>query len=206
MGLTQVVNPVQQNQSVGVQNPALTLDKQGAQLASELHGKWYNAAYNGGLFQAATAAAGTTIPVSTTTGATFAIYNPIGSGKVVELVRYNAVLLNATAVVGGIGLGIATGLTLAPTGLTVAPSSGAAYLGGSGTAVCQVYTVATIVATTRYHWMGIGYGATSGAFGGLQYDFDGQILLYPGSLAHVVGTAAQTSASAQSITWAEWTA
>lgn len=193
------------NVDVGSASQTLGQGRQAELLTSDVHGKAYAATYAGNVFCAATAAAGTTIPVSTATAATFVFYNPIGSGVVMELIRYNAALVAATTVVGAVGLGIATGLTVAPTGLTVAPSLGNAKLGGGNANVCQVYTVATIVATTRFFWMSLGYGAvTNGSLGGLQYDFDGQIVLTPGSLAHVVGTAAQTSAAAQSITWAEW--
>lgn len=176
----------------------------GEVLASELHGKWYAAARRGQVFIGATAAAGTTIPVSSATAATFTLYNPIGSGVNLELITYRMAIAAATLVVSPILLGIARGLTVGPTGLT-ALTSGPALIGGGGGALGKLYSVATIVATTEFFPM-FNVSAVAGVLSNCIYQFDGEIMLAPGSLVHVCGTAAQASAAAQGFTWAEWKA
>lgn len=204
-GMTQttgLVTNVGTTNTADSQDPPIALGRQNDQMVSDVHGKWYTSAYRGRLFEGSTAAAGTTIPVSSATAATFTLYNPIGSGVNLELVSYDSSVQNATTVVSSILLGIASGLIVAPTAVT-ALTVRSGLLGSNAAALGQLYSVATIVATTTFFHVGA-YGATSGAFGPVHYDFDGKIILAPGSLVHVCGTAAQTSASAQSISWAEW--
>lgn len=180
------------------------MGKQGEALMSEVHGKWYNAAIRGNLFIGSTAAAGTTVPVSSATAATFTLYNPIGSGVNVELVRYNAGSTTTTLVAGGILLGLASNLIVAPTSVT-ALTTRAALLGGNAAAKARLYSVATIVATTDFYTM-FSVSATSGLGPNFSHDFDGSVVLAPGSLAHVCAFAAQTQTWDQTFVWAEWPA
>jgi hypothetical protein len=180
--------------------PSLLGGRQGEAIVAELHGKWYSAALNGKLFIGSTAAAGTTIPISSATAATFALYNPASSGKNIELARYTLSPNNATLVVSAVQLGIATGIAT-PAGTALTPRS--ALLGNSATPQGLLYSAATIVATTSFYHM-FGVSATAGLAGPLLHDFDGSVLLAPGSLVHVTGTAAQSQAHAQTFVWAEW--
>ena len=182
--------------------PVQVFGKQADGLVSEVHGKWYTAAYRGKLFQAGTAAAGITIPISSATAATFMIYNPIGSGVNIELARLTVGATNATLVVSPLLLGYASGLLVAPTGIT-ALTNRASLIGGNGVAQAVVASAATITATTLFYTL-FSVSATSGLGPNFVYDFDGTILLAPGSLVHLCGTAAQTQATAVSVTWAEW--
>lgn len=198
-----VINPAATRQPLGGAPVAEGLGQQGEQYMSEIHGLFWAAAISGNLFRGSTAAAGTTIPVSSATAATFTLYNPIGSGVNVELVRYISSVQNATLVVSSILLGISSPLTVAPTGLT-ALTSGPAIFGGPGVNKAQLYSVATITATTVFHNMGA-YSATSGLMGAIDAPlFMHGIGIAPGTLVHVCGTAAQTSGSAQTFVWAEW--
>ena len=184
-------------------NPVLLGGKAGEAIVSELRGKYFTANYRGKLFLSAGAAAGTTIPISSATAATTMLYNPIGSGVVLELIRVNVGILNATLVVSGISLGLISGLTVAPTGIT----AGAVVPGNLGAAFTNlgVYaTAATLAAAATKFYNLFSVSATSGLGPNFDYQFDGQLLLQPGSLVHLCGTAAQTSASLNSIAWAEW--
>ncbi len=204
MALSQgiVINPASSNQSDGsIIN--IGMGRQNEQMVSPVHGRWYTAAYRGKLFRGSTAAAGTTIPISSATAATFTLYNPIGSGVNVELVRYMSSVQNASTVVSNILLGISSPLTVAPTGLT-ALTTGPALLGGAATPAAQLYSIATITATTVFYQLG-GYGATTCVTQSMiDHIFEGMVMIAPGTLVHVCGTAAQTSASTQTIVWAEW--
>jgi hypothetical protein len=183
-------------------NPQLLGGKAGEGIVAELHGKYYTSTYRGKTFLGSTAAAGTVIPISSATAATFVLYNPIGSGVNIELISANVAILNATTVVSSIALGIASGLIVAPTSVTkLTPIAG--LLGGSAVAQAQLYSVATIVATTTFFPL-FSVSATAGAFSNFNYKFDGEIVLAPGSLVHLCGTAAQSSASMNAFSWSEW--
>lgn len=184
-------------------NPLVLQGKAGEILAAELHGKWYTASYRNRVFNASTVAAGTTIPISSTTAPTFTLYNPLGSGVNVELISTDVGLTNATSVVSPIALALTSGLVVAPTSVTaITPWSG--NLGGSGVAQAKVYSAATLAAASTTFLNLFSVSATSGAFPNFHYDFDGKIIVAPGSLVYLVGTAAQTSGTLNSFSWAEW--
>lgn len=183
----------------------LLAGKAGEAVVSELHGKYYTSNYRNRVYLSAGAAAGTTIPISSTTAPTFTLYNPIGSGVVAEVIHINVSILNATTVVSGIGIGSLTQLLVAPTSVTAIP-----IVSGNGLSVsnpaCQLWSAATLAAAaTRFYTM-FSVSATSGAFPNFNYQADGTILLQPGSLIFLCGTAAQTSASLNSICWSEFPA
>src|SRR5262245_50351994 len=104
MPLTQgvVQNPASTSLSDG-SNPVLAVGKQGEQLASEVHGKWYTINKRGNVFTANVT--GATIPVNATTlGSVFAIYNPRNSGVDCELIDLDITTVLATLVVNSYGL------------------------------------------------------------------------------------------------------
>lgn len=172
-------------------------------LAAEIHGPYYTPAIRGKMFRASTAAAGVTIPASNATAAVFVIYNPAGSNKVVELVRINIGITAATLVVAPISLGISAPLIVAPTSVTEIAIKSAA-IGGPGVSAIKAYSAATIVATTDFFHL-FSVSATSGLGPNFNYGFQGELLIYPGSLVHLCGTAAQASPAAVTATWSEWT-
>lgn len=176
---------------------------QGDQYVSEVHGKSWSANRGGGHFYASTAAAGVTIPISSATAATYVIYNPIGSGVRCELVDLTIGATSATLVVSPIGFGVIKGLTLAPTGLT-ALTVQSGMIGGGGVNQVQAFSAATLAnAATLFDWF-FSVSATSGLGPNFTKEFDGKRGLMPGSLVHVVGTAAQTQATAITSSWNEW--
>lgn len=177
--------------------------KSGEAIVGELHGKWYTSAYRNRVFVGSTLAAGTTIPISSTTAPTFTLYNPLGSGVNVELISIDIGITNATTVVSPISLSYTSGLIVAPTGVTALPVN-PALIGGSGKSQVNLYSVATLAAAITTSFPLFSISATSGAFPPLHYDFDGKLLLAPGSLVFLSGTAAQTSASMNGAFWAEY--
>src|SRR5580704_14123146 len=74
-------------------NPVQLFGKQSDGIVSELHGKWYTAAYNGRTYFASTLVAGVTLPVNTTTAATYLVYNPLGSAVNMELISLDVASL-----------------------------------------------------------------------------------------------------------------
>ena len=185
-------------------NQPLLQGKANELVVTELRGKYAIANYRGKHFMTQGASAGVTIPVSTTTSGTFVVFNPPGSGIYMDLGKLNVGILNATTVVSSIAWGIITGLTVAPTGVT-AMASGSAALGSSGGASLGViYSAATLAAASTKFFDLFSVSATSGAFPNFNYDHEGSLQVYPGSLVHLCGTAAQSSASLVSMTWSEF--
>jgi hypothetical protein len=186
----------------GEQNIA-TQGDMGELVTAPLRGVWSHANRSGNLFLGSTAAAGTTIPVSSATAATFGLLNPLGSNVTIELVSYQLGIVNATMVVSPILLGLISNLTVNPTALTLATMR-AAQLGGNAAPTGRLFTAGTLAAAATDFYAMFSIAATTGQPGAMQHEFNGRILLAPGSLVHVVGTAAQTSPSAQTLVWAEW--
>jgi hypothetical protein len=172
-------------------------------VVTELHGKYYTANYRGRHFMTQGASAGVTIPVSSSTVPTFTVFNPIGSGIIMELGKLNIGINNATTVVSSIHWGIISGLTVAPTGVT-AMATGTANIGGPGVPLGLVYSAATLAAASTKFFDLFSVSAAAGAFPNFNYDHEGSLILQPGSLVHLCGTAAQTNATLNSLTWSEW--
>src|SRR3990172_7887194 len=103
---------------VGIQNVADGVitkargGKEGHQIVSHVHGKWYEASVRGNVFLASTVIAGSIVPVAAATLASvFTVRNPSGSGKNVELISFTWGSSAATVVVNTVGLVIQRNLT-----------------------------------------------------------------------------------------------
>jgi hypothetical protein len=197
--------------SIASGSGAIGMGKQTDAWVSEVHGKWYTQAVNGNVFHGSTLVAGTIIPISTATAATFALYNPLGSGVNLELIAYELGISVVTVIATPIGLGFsssvggAVAVPTSPTSLTVRNG----LLGAGKAPQAQLYSVATVVATTYFKTL-FNFTATNATAGnGLgpasyKYDFDGTLLMPPGTLIQTCGLVApSTSASTQGFTWAE---
>ena len=187
----------------------------GELLAAEIHGKFYHPTRAGNVFYLATAAAGTVVPVQATNlVSTFTLWNPLGSGKNIELIRYSYGVLNATTVVSDISMYVQPGVgqtVAAPGTLTLLAIRSAAGAGATPTiaSVCTGYSAATlvnVVGTNLFRGPTMtSFGAvTSTADAPINYDFDGTFIMPPGTLITMAGTAAQTQAGSQCLTWSEW--
>ncbi len=198
--------------------PNLIGGRSGEVLDTRLHTDFYTAALNGKLFQATTLTAGTIIPVQATNlVSTFTIWNPLGSGVNVELVRYTVAWTTTVEVVSPVALWIQTavgGANAVPSALTTPISVRPALWGGSsinpiGSGGASMWGALTLVNTMATNmWQGpilFGPGAvTSTNNSPINYDFQGTTVLGPGTLATTAGFAAQTAATSQTLIWMEW--
>ena len=187
----------------------------GELLMAEVHGKYYHPNRAGNVFYLATAAAGTVVPIQATNlVSTFTLWNPLGSNKNIELIRYSYGILNATTVVSDISMYVQPGVgaaVAAPGTLTLLTIRSAAGGGATSTlpSVCTGYSAATLVDTVGTNLF---RGPTMTSFGAvtstnaapINYDFDGSFILPPGTLVTFAGTAAQSQAGSQFMSWAEW--
>jgi len=167
-------------------------------IVAELHGKWYTAAYRGRVFCAPTLIAGVTIPVNTTTAATYIIWNPVGSGVNLEMISLNVASL-AAGTVGSLLASVATQTPTSPTLLT--PIS--VPVGAGGTAQGKVATAATITAVTT-HIPLQQVQTTTGGSAMPNYRFDGELVVAPGGMINLVSNPVQTAVAIPCWFWAEW--
>lgn len=183
----------------------------GELLMAELHGKWYSAARAGRLFIDSLAHAGGVIPTNASgLVSTFSIWNPAGSGVVVELARYIlAIAGTTTAVIGNIGLveQLNVGSAIAVPGTLTAVAPAPALRGGSAASAVRFYSALTHVGTPTFlATLGLSFGTTGATPGPVTaiHDFDGTLLLMPGTIISTVSNAAQTQAMSQTLIHAEW--
>lgn len=215
-----VVNPTNAQNSDGSAVP-MALGRMADALVSEVRGKYGTMASRGGVFMAAKSSAADAIPIVTTTSAsTFALNNPLGSGKMVEVIRFVLNLLDtgaAPATANVVGFSIINTVTNATSAITKIPDPVTAgghavnLLGVAPSAsVCSAITFASAL-TVAANW-GIPMFSFPASFvptvGGFPvpmfYDFDGTLMVPPGfCITLVASTAWGANTTIPSITWLE---
>lgn len=180
----------------------------GEELVAELHGKWYTAARGGLVFIAAATAAITLPLTSAALVSKFCLINPLGSGKVMELIDADFASVSATEVVNAIQLvfqttpGGVTGLS----GLT-AGSILSSMLGSSApasTSIGTYYTAAVHTGTPTVYQTVWDVSATAVGVSSTHYEFDGKVLLYPGCIVDLVASTAALTNFVGQLRWAEF--
>lgn len=197
-------------------------DRNGALLVNGVRSLYGAHSHRGGVFLAGTSSAAIAIPVNTTTsGSTFAINNPAGSGKVAELIRFKLDFLHtnaAPATANVIGFSIVNTGTNATSSITkiadpVIAGGHPANLTGAAPAasVCSAITFASAL-TVAANW-GIpmlsfpaSWVPTVGGYPvPLIYDFNGNVLVPPGwCLTLTASTAWAGNTTIPSLSWAEY--
>jgi hypothetical protein len=195
-------------------NPSVLGGRAAELIVAELHSPLYTAAYNGFVNWVTTATGGTTIPVQAASlASTFTVWNPLGSGKNLELIGYSAAFVTATTVVSDVSLyfqtGVGGGSVAVPTNLTALTIRNG-LLGGGIASVASAYSVATLVGAIVKGPTLFAPTTTQSVAGGstgpslFNYQFRGEIIVPPGTLVTTAGNAAQSSAATQTLYWAEW--
>lgn len=183
--------------------------QQGEAYVGHVHGNYYAAAKAGLVFHAHATAK--TVPVvAANMASVFSVYNPIGSGKVLELISADIGLVLATTVVDVIGLHYEK-FTSAP---TYTAGTEISALLGSGLRSTAVYATAlthVAMGTTSAARAAIltTFGAvTSTADNPITYYFDGKVLVPAGVAVSVATSTAAWTATGMDIglSWVEWPA
>jgi len=191
--------------------PPIRMGQLGDVVVSELHGRYYETTYRGSTFTLSVATAAAITAYTGAAGGTpqIALYNPANSQK-------NAVILQASYanVVAASGAGTVTwGLWYGPTTLitqttTTAPvnnltlnKSGSAMVGFTNQALTSSTALTNVYPLGQYYW-----ATAAGAFNTAPQValIDGAIIIPPGTMIALGGTAALTSATWYgSLTWEE---
>lgn len=174
-------------------------------IVSELHGKFYTAAYRAKMFYGSTVITGQTLNTQSTTTLTFGLFNPVVTPTVAEPVSYY-LGPNATAFVSGtIYAKFSNQTPTSTTAITATVIS--TNVSKSGTASgynAQVLSAGTITAVTSFlPIMSVNSTTINGALT-YGYDFDGRFVLPSGALLDFGANPAQTNTMFQAILWAEW--
>jgi hypothetical protein len=99
-----VVGDPNQRMTDGQSLPSQLAGRQGDQYVSEIHGKYYTQSYRGKTFIAGTGIAGSVIPLAPPVSqaqTALSLWNPAGSGKMIELIRLSIGAVSATTAVIG---------------------------------------------------------------------------------------------------------
>ncbi len=210
-----VGNPVQSSSPADALNVPILTGKQSDMLVSEVHGKYFSAAYRGNVFLGATLAAGIVVPfIAATLAAKFTFHNPAGSAVVMEPIDITLLQVPGTALITGCGIGFQGPLASTagpPTSTTTtAGLTASTRIGAAGLPKTQIYTAATLTNVAIANLSPV-YGLYNNVAttvitqGPTNVRFDGLFALPPDTLGTLVDTITGTqSAAFVSLTWAEW--
>jgi hypothetical protein len=197
---------------------ALRAGRLGDQIVSELHGKYYEQTYRGNVFSigmTSTALSANTITVAATTTPIIGVWNPVGSGKNLVLLKAKNVITvaGASAVAPGafvwatsIGnAAISTGL--APLSrLTLANSGSIAKGFNISTALTGMTNALVIQQAAAFGTLVAAQGATATPMisGDAVEEFDGAFIVPPGGVVALLNTVSTTTISVASmLLWEE---
>jgi hypothetical protein len=191
--------------------PAVRQGQLGDVIVSELHGRYYEQAYRGNLFTLSVSTAAAITAYVGAAGGTpmLAVYNPVSSGKNIVPIQvgYNNVVAASGA--GTVSFALWFGPTAVITQATLTNPVNNATLNRTGS-VTQCFTnvaLTSSTALTNAYPVGFYYWAT--AAGVIQTDrnlsdINGSIIVPPGTMIALGGSAALTSATwIGSLTWEE---
>ena len=174
--------------------------KQGDTVVSELHGRYYEQTYRGNMFSISTQ--GTNVTTTAALATTFtglAISNPAGSGVHLVLNQFTAAQF-AVGVAGTIGIMGGIGV------LTASLTPQSRVIGGgqvSKALASASATISTPLLIATYGSVGSGATTVPLAFQGICKDFEGSLIVPPGSFIASYTSTAQTSAWQFSFCWEE---
>lgn len=184
-------------------------------------GKYDAAVARGRVFSQTTVVLGLAIPIYTATAPLGnVLWNPAGSGVGVKLIDYSASWVSGTAAYGGLALmakgnmpaAIATGALITAFAET-APVNG--LFGGGQASKIRSSNAGTVTVTALANGDAIQplgsinleaqTSTARGTISPLLFDFDGKIVLLPGTLAFVACRVASVALYCQTFRWEEYT-
>jgi hypothetical protein len=181
---------------------------------AELHAKYYTQAYRGQSFLGSTAAAGVVVPIYSSTGQVFGIWNVAGNKFNAALQTLDTGLVTlgtpvisslCLAYVPNAGSGIGTPISAAT---IVAPLSNIIGTIGGNT-VRFIPGTATVASSTALFLMTLGYAyfttttTTMLVATGLHYDFDEGVIVPPNMALFLGGNVATGSTMDATLRWSE---
>ncbi len=196
-------------------NPvAVVQGKLGDLLVSEVNGKYFTQCYRGNVYNYGTPLAGVTLTTTGSTVQTFGILNPAGSGKLIAPTKCRVGVTGATGTVtalawcikSGLGTGVA-GTSPFATATYVTATNARSDITGNNNVGRLVSTCTLDAAPTVWRYFGASWGApvstTVAVYPMLVDDFDGDMIVGPGTMLFLAASTAPGAATNISLTWAE---
>lgn len=203
-------------QNLGDGQPGnMRLGEGGQQIVSDLHGKYYESARRGRMFIGSSASGGIALIVPATTGGHPTLFNPLGSGRDLSIVRLelsyvsgnNAPTALEWAVTKNAGSVFGTGSPIV-TMTKVAAEPARIGSEGQSVAIWSPTTNTFVAAPVFIRAAGLslftGVAATAVAPFPLVRDYDGDLVIAPGTALSLCSQAATTTALFQvTVVWEE---
>ena len=176
---------------------------------AKTQGKYFPDVAAGNVFIASTTAAGVALPISTGTAATVGVWNT-STTKNAVLLYANIGITSGTIALGVYGLAqqycgfnIATGAPCSAV-TAVAPKN-ALLNSGKSTAMTSFSATATVTGGSAAVWFGKSHESATpvGGIFDCSYQFDGSVIVTPGTMVFLCGSVAQTGINTCSLAWAE---
>ncbi len=213
----QVINPGATSLGTG-STAAAGMSREGGMLNASSRGQYGAITANGNTFFASSPLAGSVVPLSATNQVVkFALWNPAGSGKVVELIKFSWQQFGTgTEIVTQLGLAFqpnvsVTGVPSAQTTSGVGgPFNGRIAPGASSGSVCTFWTVMTMAnpaigVSYQHLWLMNTPLATTVTDQSKIFDFGGSIIMPPDTIVTPVAALTGTEIEAcMSLVWAEY--
>lgn len=180
-----------------------------------LSAQYYSDAFNGNVFIGSTAVAGVKPPATNATAITYAIWNPLGSGKNIIPLYTQVGYSDTTSAAGNIGLSYQTGMgSQVATGSPVTAATLVAPVNAllsAGNASISKFAPSTLtLASAASYLLTFGFNqlvttaATTASIGWVwQYNYNGSLILPPGVGIFVTGNTAALSNLDLTTVWAE---
>lgn len=196
--------------------PQLSADS--AQLVQSLHGRHYEDALAGRIFSHTPTPLGEVIPIYTGTALEggMPIWNPSNSGVDVELISLQIGKTSGTSAFGaivllhrkGLGSDLAGGSEITAFAETtpvngLLGSGNVSRVKSSNDGVCTATAGVAGEAIRSFHGTGIAADATTGGLEGFDHNFNGTVIVPPGSMVWVAGTKAMVAKYCTTLTWKE---
>lgn len=167
------------------------LSKDSAQVIQSAHAKYFEAVSRGNCYAAMTAVTGVSIAsLTVTTTGQFTLHNPIGSGKLLVIMRATMGYVSGTYGAGNLVYAVSPGITATtPTGTAITAKN--LLCGGPASAAGVALTTSTITAPTPIrNFANLAASAAATALGpsNVTDDVDGEIQLLPGTGVTITGT------------------
>lgn len=192
-------------------NPLVRQNSTGDLAVSDSHARYWEATSLGNTYCVTVNAGAATAFTGGAAGTPLvSLYNPVGSGKLLVLISASIANRVAASAAGSVTFNFWGGVSAANTGTLTTPTNMLSLQTGGSVAKASsnAVTTSTTAITTNGPFYNVGtyYWATAAAATALplQADIAGQIVVYPGNLVALGGSAALTSATYDvSLIWEE---
>lgn len=201
-----IINPSSTSQT-DQSTPMFGSGRQSDTLTSEVHGKWYTAAYRSALYSAQVDAVAI-LKVVNSVVSVFTLFNPVSSTAIAEMITTEIQTVAAATIVDAYGWYRPTPAAAAAGTFSTLGTAVSGRVGATAANQMLFYSAYTHNASVgiRVDLIG-GVGATTNTVPGvIRKEYNGTFLVPPGNLMSLLASTTDSTAVGDSIAvqWAEW--